>query len=90
MTGTWGYEVGEEEEVEEYALRPEDHSPHEESWLTIVQECEQVKALVVCFFEEGFNPGVVTLQTTEGMQVPYHARRHARHTSNGLEEYEPR
>ena len=49
-------EVRQEEAVEEDALRAQDHQPHEPARLGELHEGEEVHALVVGLFEEGFDP----------------------------------
>ena len=49
-------EVGGDEGVEEDALRAEEHQAHEDARFGQREEGEEVHALVVGFFEEGFDP----------------------------------
>lgn len=61
MADLRGDHVGQREAAEEYALCAEDHEPHQGTWFGELEECEQVHALVVGFFEEGFDPDGVFL-----------------------------
>ena len=56
VAGAGRDEVGEEEAVEEDALGAEDHEAHKGARLGHFEEGEEVHALVVGFFEEGFDP----------------------------------
>lgn len=79
-------EVGDEHGVEEDALRSEDHELHEGTGFGHFEEGQEVHALVVGFFEQGFDPAVVTLHAAHAVKVTEHACYHSGDAGDGFEE----
>lgn len=81
-----GHEVGEEEAVEEEALGANDHGLHEPARLAHLHKGQEMHAFVVALLEEGFNPAVVSLHSSEAVEVTQHAAHHSWHASDTFEE----
>ena len=58
-----GYQVAEEEAVEEDALGAQDHSPHIETGAIVLEEGEKVHTFVQSFFQERLNLLAVSAAT---------------------------
>mmetsp|Transcript_7047 Transcript_7047/g.15411 ORF Transcript_7047/g.15411 Transcript_7047/m.15411 type:complete len:316 (-) Transcript_7047:49-996(-) len=63
-----------------------DHKgPREERCVEHLQTDQQMHALVLSFFKECHNPAVVTLERTQGVEVPEPSRHESRHSREGLQ-----
>ncbi len=50
------HQVGQEHAIVEDPLRSEDHEPHKATWFSHLHEGEEMHALVIGLFKEGFDP----------------------------------
>ena len=60
MACPWEEQIAYEEHVVIDTLRANDHQLHESAWLGYLQERQEVHAFIICFFEKGLDPIVIS------------------------------
>lgn len=75
-------QVGCKERVHEYSLETYNKCPLEKTWLSYIQEDDQVEPLIISLFNKVMNPSVVSLHCSETSKVSAHPPDHTRDTGH--------